>query len=124
MAVEARAAELPFKPIRFVYRPAIEIPRRECLYVDHYFRKFVSGTVAPGGVGKSSLDIAEAIAMMLRKEWFGPAPETALKCWYVNGEEPEDEMERRIAAACTHHGVDARELEGRLFTNSMRMKLA
>jgi hypothetical protein len=121
---EAKAAELLFRPIRFVYRPVIEIPRRECLYVDHYFRKFVSGTVAPGGVGKSSLSIAEAVAMMLQKEWFGPAPDKELKCWYINGEEPEDEMERRIAAVCEHHGVDRSQLTDRLFTNSMRMKLA
>jgi hypothetical protein len=37
------------------------IPRREWLYGSHYIRRFVSVTVAPGGAGKSSLAIAEAL---------------------------------------------------------------
>jgi hypothetical protein len=31
------------------------IPRREWLYGRHYIRKYLSTTIAPGGVGKSAL---------------------------------------------------------------------
>jgi hypothetical protein len=41
---------------------------RRWLYSKHYIRKFLSATLAAGGLGKPSLDLVEAIAMaaMLR----------------------------------------------------------
>jgi hypothetical protein len=108
-----------FSPTDFVYRDASLIPRRQCLYADHYFRKFASATVAPGGLGKSSLDLAEALAMVLKKEWLGKPPSEQLRCWYLNGEDPPEEMERRFAAICQHYEIDARALEGRLFVESL-----
>jgi hypothetical protein len=108
-----------FTPTPYVYRDPASIPRRECLYAEHYFRKFVSATIAPGGVGKSSLTLGEVISMILRKDWLGEPPENPVKCWYINGEEPEEEMWRRVAAFCQNHGID-----GLLFIDTMTFKLA
>ena len=52
----------------FVLRPfklidGMALPPREFLFGKHYQRRTVSGTVAPGGTGKSSLVMVEAIAM-------------------------------------------------------------
>jgi hypothetical protein len=43
-----------------VWRDPATIPPRAWLYGRHYIRKFVSCTVAPGSLGKSSLAVVEA----------------------------------------------------------------
>ena len=39
------------------------IPPRAWLYGKHYVRQFLTCTIAPGGLGKTSLVIGEALAM-------------------------------------------------------------
>ena len=51
---------LQFSPTPFSLRDPAAIPRRQFLYGRHYIRDFLSATVAPSGVGKSSLSIARA----------------------------------------------------------------
>lgn len=97
------------------------IPRRQWLYGRHLIRKFVSATVAPGGVGKSSLAIVEALAMISgRALLHGIQPPRPLNVWLWNGEDPMDELERRIAAASLYYGVEQDTCGGRLFVNSGR----
>src|SRR5262249_15203889 len=50
------------------------IPPREWLYGRHYQRGVVSGTVAPGGRGKSSLVMVEAVAMATCRNLLGEQP--------------------------------------------------
>src|SRR6188768_2915879 len=47
------------------------IPPRAWLYGRHYIRKYVSVTVSPGGVGKTSKSIAEALAMATGRDLLG-----------------------------------------------------
>lgn len=104
----------------FRWRDPSSIPPREWLCGRHLIRRYVSATVAPGGLGKSSLLIVEALAMVTGRPLLGVAPEKPLRVWYFNGEDPADEIERRIAAACLHHGIRPEEIEGRLFVDSGR----
>ena len=97
-----------------------EIPRRRWLYGRHYVRKFVSETVAIGGVGKSSLALAESLAMVTGCNLLGIVPEERVNVWLWNGEDPADELHRRIAAAAIHYGITPSEIEGRLFVDSGR----
>ena len=46
---------VPIKATPFRWRDPKTIPPREWVYGWHYVRRFLSTTVAPGGVGKSSL---------------------------------------------------------------------
>ncbi len=50
----------------------------------------------------------------------GVKPERPMNVWYVNLEDPMEEIERRVAAICLHYEIDAHELEGRLFLDSGR----
>lgn len=77
-------------------------------------------TVSPGGVGKSSLVLAEAVSMSSGRSLLHFAPEAPMRIWYWNGEDPRDELDRRIAAICKHFGICRDELEGRLFVDSGR----
>jgi len=104
----------------YVYRDPSLIPPREWIYGRHLIRRFLSTTVAPGASGKSSLVLVEAIAMATGRSLLGVKPPQALKVWYVNLEDPLEETERRVAAICLHYGIDAHELEGRLFLDSGR----
>jgi len=118
------ASDVPNKPtvVATPFRlgnPA-SIPRREWLYGTALIRRFMSVIVAPGGVGKSSLTIAEALAMATGRPLLGITPPEPLRVWLWNGEDPRDELQRRIAAACLRHGVQEEEIDGRLFVDSGR----
>jgi RecA-family ATPase len=96
------------------------IPPREWLYGRHLVRRFVSATIAPGGAGKSSLLIAEALAMATGKPLLGDRPDGKLRVWLWNGEDPAEETRRRIAAGCKFFGIEPADLGDRLFVDSGR----
>lgn len=104
----------------FVWRDPASLPRREWLYGRHYIRKFISATFAPGGVGKSSLVGVEGMAMASCKPLLGTCPHQRLKVAYWNGEDPMEETERRIGAACLKYELGASDLEDWLFVGSGR----
>jgi hypothetical protein len=104
----------------YVWKPASAIPRREWLYGTHLIRKFASATIAPGGVGKSSVILTDAIAMATGRDLIGIKPSQRCRVWCWNGEDPTDEMDRRIAAICMQYEIKQEELEGWLFTDSGR----
>lgn len=116
----APQAEADRLPTEFVWRDPASIPPRPWVYGRHLIRKQVSVTVAPGGVGKSSLTICEALAMASGRELLGDWTAKGLKVWLYNLEDPRDEMERRIIAAMQHHNVSPEEVSGRLFVDTGR----
>ena len=110
------------EPAAFEWIDPGRIPRRQWLYGRHLIRKFVSATVSPGGIGKSSLEIVDALAMVTGRELLDAKPIGKLKVWVWNGEDPFEELQRRVAAACLHYGITRDEVEGRLFLDSGRDK--
>jgi hypothetical protein len=104
----------------FVWRDPSLIPPRPWVYGQHLIRKQVSVTVAPGGVGKSSLTICEALAMVSGRELLGDWIAPNLKVWIFNLEDPRDELDRRITAAMQHHNVAPDAIAGRLFVDTGR----
>lgn len=107
-------------PTEFVWRDPSTIPPRPWVYGRHLIRKQVSVTVAPGGVGKSSLTICEALSMASGRELLGDWTAPNLKVWLYNLEDPRDEMDRRIIAAMQHHKVSPDEIAGRLYVDTGR----
>ena len=110
----------PIKAKPFVWRDPKTFPRRQWLYGHHLIRRFLSCTVAPGGVGKSSLVLVEAVAMATGRDLLGVQVHQPLRVWVFNLEDPLEETERRVIAICLHFGIDPAELDGRLFLNSGR----
>lgn len=109
---------VPMGPTPFQWMDPDDLPRREWLYSTILIRKEVSATLAPGGVGKTSLTIAEALAMVSGKPLLGIAPPKRLRVWLWNGEEPFEEMQRRIMAACRRFELNAADIEGYLFVDT------
>lgn len=108
------------KATPFVLMDPRTIPTRQWLYGRHYVRRFVSTTVAPGGLGKSSLSIVEALSMVTARDLLGVRVRDPIRVWLWNGEDPRDELDRRIAAACLHYEVTAGDIADRLFVDSGR----
>jgi RecA-family ATPase len=103
----------PFKKFDIASRPP-----REFLFGRHYQRRTVSGTVAPGGTGKSSLVMVEAIAMATGLDLLGEGAREPLRVWYHNGEDNMLELERRVAGICQHYEIPMEKLEGNFFMTS------
>jgi hypothetical protein len=114
------AAPRAFSATPYKWIDAARIPPRDVLYGRHYFRQFLSATVSPGGLGKSSNAVVEALAMVTGRSLLGEAPARTLRAWYWNGEDPMEELQRRIAGACIHYGITADDLGDRLFVDSGR----
>ena len=96
------------------------IPRRQWVYGHVYIRQFCSLTVAPGGLGKSTLVLTEAIAMATGRNLLGVEPGEPKRVIYFNAEDPLVELQLRVAAICLRFGIDQRELVGKLFLQSGR----
>ncbi len=107
----------------FAWRDPSSIPPRRWLYGQHYIRKFLTATVAPGGVGKSSLILVELVSIVLGVDLLNdrePLPGGPKRVWLYALEDPRDEIERRLAALLVHYGIKPAEVEGRLFIDSGR----
>lgn len=115
-------------PTPFAWVEPSSIPQREVLYGTHLYRKFVSVTVSPGGVGKSSLVMMEALCMAANEPKMGePIYGGPFRVWYWNGEDPQDENIRRVVAAALHHKIKPDAFAERLWIDSgrdMQIKLA
>ncbi len=117
---EAPAAPTPkiaAKP--YVYRdPKTIPPRHQFLHAGHYVRAFLSATIAPGGLGKTSLQLVEAaVGMAIGRDLLKGTTANPLKVWYWNLEDPIEEIERRIGAILLHYKIDHGALKGQLFVN-------
>jgi RecA-family ATPase len=109
---------LPLNP----FEPT-ELPQRKFLFGKHYQRGTVSGTVAPGGTGKSSLEMVEFVSMASGLDLLDdrrPLDGGPLRVWYHNGEDPMDELKRRLAAICQHYDISLKDLltSGNFFMTS------
>jgi hypothetical protein len=107
-------------PTPYICRDPSEIEPRQWLYGRHYIRKYVTATIGAPGMGKTSLSLVEAIAMASGKDLLGATVREPLRVWGWNGEDPRDEIERRVAAILLHYNLSSDDLGGRLCFDSGR----
>jgi hypothetical protein len=113
---KAKALDLP-KPAH-VGDPD-KLPPRPVVFGGDYVRGFVSATTSPGGRGKSSLLIAEAIAMAAGLDIIGK-PAKTLRVLHYCLEDGLDELEKRLGAALRFKGLSDDDLGDNLFLRSGR----
>jgi hypothetical protein len=100
------------------------IPPRQWLYGKRLLRQIVSATVAPGGIGKTSLTVADALAMASGKALLGIMPPQPLRVWIWNLEEPRGEMQRQIAATMKRYDLRPEDIGDRLFVDTVPLVVA
>lgn len=114
------ALPVVFTPTPFRWRDPATIPPREWLYGHHLSRKYISTTSGPGGMGKTSLLIADGLSLVTARDLAGTSVYGGPKRVWFWSEDPKDEAERRIGAAMDHFGIRPEDVEGRLFIESFR----
>jgi len=105
-----------------VWRDPTKIQPRDFLYDNHIIRRYVTGDVSMGGVGKTSEAQVEIAAMVTGRDLLGVAPKRPYRVWYINLEDPQEEIDRRFAAIFKHYDIKEKDLGNRLFTDSGRGK--
>lgn len=122
--IDGHRAEHPIEPARvptpFIWQDPATLPRRPRLYGLHLYRRQISVTVAPSGLGKSSNSIVEGLAMASGRDLLNEWTAANLKVWIYNLEDPRDELQLRITAAMQHHGIHPEEIDGRLYVDTGR----
>lgn len=95
------------------WKPVDQIPPRPWLVENLLLRGAITGLVAPPGVGKSTFELAVAVALARGGDGFlGMAAKDGLpkRVLVVNVEDDEDEMLRRLHATLMHHKLSYKEL--------------
>ncbi|TNE60267.1 MAG: hypothetical protein EP340_00105 [Alphaproteobacteria bacterium] len=116
--------QVSIRPNVFFLPDPKTIPPRQWLYDHRLIRGAVSVTLAPGGVGKSALTMAEALAMATGRDLLQTGGRSdPLRVWVWNLEDPEDELIRRFAAICLHFEIDNDDIDDRLLFNSVDDRL-
>jgi hypothetical protein len=112
----------PFvQAIPYEFTNLATLPPRLWVYGYFLIRAFVSLVIAPGAAGKTALITAEALALVTGRNLLGVAVHGGpYRVWIWNLEDPIDELQRRIAAACIHHGIKPEDFGDRLYVNSGR----
>jgi hypothetical protein len=102
--------------------PPESIPPREWLYGTRLIRRFVSVLAAPGGVGKSALALAQALALASGRGFLGEHVHHSVPVWVLNLEDPLDELNRRAAALMLLHKLPRAAIAGRFYLTSGRTR--
>jgi AAA domain/Bifunctional DNA primase/polymerase, N-terminal len=118
--LQVAAQRKPIRATSYVWKDPATIPQRQWLYGGVLLRKFVTASVAPGAVGKSSLLAAEALAMVSGKNLLGTAPDKRLRVWLWNLEDPIEETTRKIQAGAIHYKLGPDDIGDRLMVDSGR----
>jgi hypothetical protein len=113
-------AASPIIATPYIWTEPEKIPKRDFLYGRRLLRKFVTATVAPGGVGKSTLEITEALAMVTGRPLLGVRVDAPLKVWFYNLEDPAEEIARRIQATAKQYFLGPDDIGDRLFVSCGR----
>jgi hypothetical protein len=98
-------------------------PPRGWLLGNAFCRKFVSSIVAEGGTGKSALRMAQVLALASGKQLTGEYIFVRSRVLIVSLEDDEDELNRRLFAACLHHEIDMEDLRDWLFLSAPTGKI-
>jgi AAA domain len=107
----------------FMWPDPATIPPRQRLFGQHYIRKNIGCTIGGGGRAKTTLGLLEAVSMACGRNLLtGEMLREPLRAWFLNGEEDQTELDRRVVAICQCYSITKADCGGRLFVQSVRDK--
>jgi hypothetical protein len=100
--------KLIFDPLPYLAPDPTAIPRRQWLLGRHYLRGAVGATIGAPGRLKSSSVLVEIVGIACGRDLLAGTAlrDGPLRAAYLNGEETQDELDRRVAAICQHYDID------------------
>ncbi|MEO1948731.1 AAA family ATPase [Thioclava sp.] len=107
-------------PTAYDFFDEASLKPRQWIYGKHYLRSFVSVLASAGGIGKTSMQIVEALAICTGRPLLGEQVHERSNVWIINLEDPLEEMRRRVLAAMKHYGIRPDEVRGKLFLDAGR----
>jgi hypothetical protein len=105
-------------------------PPRQKLLEDSFCKEFVSGVISPGGIGKTTLRILQALALTCGRvdaQGRGISGEIVYvrsKVLLLCLEDSPKEVERRVRAMCKRYDIPLSDLKGWLYVDTTDKKLA
>jgi hypothetical protein len=115
---QTRQPPLPLAPAFLEDLNIAMLPRRRWLLGRSLLRGNVTVQVAPPGVGKSTLGIEQAVAVVTGRDITGQEVHERARAWVYNNEDDGDELRRRLAAVLQRWDIPFDEIRGRLALNS------
>ena len=91
---------------------------RKWIVEGRYIRQRVTITIAPPGVGKSTLTIQEALAVAAGQDFGGRGTCDKGRVWIYNNEDDYEELMRRVVAAASFMGIPWSVVEDKVYINS------
>src|SRR5947207_3054351 len=88
------------------------IPPRGWLLGNTFCRRFLSSLLGDGGLGKTSLRIAQLLACATGRRLTGEHVFRRCRVLLISFEDDRDELRRRIRAAMKHHGIAPADVKG------------
>ena len=85
----------------------------------YFCREYLSGLVARGDTGKTTLRLTQAIELAIGRELLGARIHQRCPVLVVCLEDNSKELKRRLLAICKHHNINPRELKGWLFCRNL-----
>jgi len=119
--VRLNASGVTATPYRWI-DPASISPRQFIGPGRHFARKFLSATVASAGIGKTAAELVDATSMAVGRDLITGKAIEPRTCWYVNLEDPMEELQRRIQAIALRYDLTEGDFGGRLFLDSGRQQ--
>jgi hypothetical protein len=92
---------------------------RPWLIAGQFCRTFLSGLVAPGDVGKTTLRLTQAIELATGRTLLGLHVFQRCRVLVLSFEDDRAELHRRLLAICRHNNIDPAELRGWLFCRDL-----
>jgi hypothetical protein len=93
----------------------LPIPPRGWLLGNMFCRRFLSGLLGDGAVGKTALRIVQFLALATGRALTGEHVFRRCRVLLISLEDDRDELRRRVRAAMRHHDVKSEEVKGWLF---------
>ena len=90
-------------------------PPREWLLGNQFCRRFLSGLLAPGATGKTALRTLQYLALATGRPLTGQHVFKRCRVLLLSLEDDDTELQRRLAAARLHHGIESPDLKGWFF---------
>ncbi len=94
------------------------LPRRHWILGRSLLRGQLSLLIAPPGVGKTTLGLAQAVAICTGQDLTSQEVYESGKVWLYNNEDDSDELKRRLAAVLLHHGITFPAIQNKLALSS------